>query len=1464
MNGQMWVKSCWRLAPLLAALGCNSGSDSNGNTGTPLDTSPPSDVTGFVAVPGLLSAALEWTPASDDTAIGGYKITQLSPPVVPGSGSPSTLIVPANVLSVVWDSLAGGVQHTFSIVAIDSSNNFSQAVATVAVTPVVPDVTPPEDASDLSGGGGLNGAGNVEIRLTWTPSPDADVSHYLLCLGLQDGVCDVLNNFNVGNLTAVTIPDAGGPIQSDDLLQPLVIDTDYFVQVITIDASGNQSRGIRATVTPTQSQDNTAPEAVRNLTAKPSNQSVTLAWEEPLPLGDANQFSVYFRDFGDDAGRETVGWTLFETTSSNSSTVTGLANGVVFEFMIAGIDDAGNETSGALTAATSDDEASKITGIPTSNLIQASPNIAGGVFRIENFGPGRDVIVTVRTTVDGLLSADASTRLFYTLDGTEIDTTITAETQTAGIVSFGDAGRVTEVVPGRLYTVRIDFDPSVAGAQRVSENVSHPNGSADHIVFRYLVRAPTDASRVFEDDYLIYQDHAANAFFKFSGERNIRGYPTLTVLRGGLTEGDLVVTGGTSSAFGLTSSLDTASRYRVQFEHFEDFRVVGLSRTMNVDRTFHRASLLASDNQSILISGGFNDDGLSNPTDGAGNESLSLLTTEIFRGNPANEGFEAAPQAMDRARSFHTSTRLYDGRVLLLGGLNGETNIRGSIAQPETVVPTPGQNEAKPTLLSFNPSTLGGVLGNLVGGIIEKLSNNRVIEVGVVTKSAPNTQDTTLQDLTIAGFALDNVPGDLFRIINGPTDTAEFFNLDGTNGPAVGDTMAESRFGHTATLLSDGTVFIAGGIFDYDSDDVNPRSDGVNEFATEIYDPQFDRFVSLGLAAELPDSRLFHTSTLLRDGKVLICGGLERGDPMFRSTGFANDPAVEVRRSAILFDPFNRTTSTVGNMVSPRFFHAATLLPTGEVLIIGGFTDLGTSGVRTVTKTAEIYDPVTRTFRATTGNLNTFRGPCAAELIPIVDNSKLGGKVLVVSGSQNTLAEIFDPSTGRFSATAHGMASDRYLGASHALLRDGRVVITGGQETTLFEQAGEFHDSIEVYDTSTVKFTPSPVRMSVARRHHQATLLLDGTVLVTGGENESGGLDQCETWDPDEETVTSAARMVRKRYKHTATRLADGKVFVAGGASTIGPLSSCEIYDPATRSFASASSMSIGRFDHTATLLANGWVLITGGESIDDTSIEIFDPVMGDFLAAPNVSNMLAGRDGHSATRPAYTIGRARFTNGSANVIGSDAGTNPFGFESTNWLSGGVQPGDVILSISQGLPYVIDSAAETQLTIANHPDFAHDNTGYSGSSTAELLTGDTGADGFEEFVILSQDVYIAGGEVTSTATEVFDFDPGSDEWPAATPVDFAFAVGQSMGEGRNGQTLEALSDFRLLLGGSRNLVNGRVTSLAGTASDFTDDTWAGVPLDPANESIDFPFSFRLRNKSIVIVHEHSARAFFTE
>ena len=130
------------------------------------------------------------------------------------------------------------------------------------------------------------------------------------------------------------------------------------------------------------------------------------------------------------------------------------------------------------------------------------------------------------------------------------------------------------------------------------------------------------------------------------------------------------------------------------------------------------------------------------------------------------------------------------------------------------------------------------------------------------------------------------------------------------------------------------------------------------------------------------------------------------------------------------------------------------------------------------------------------------------------------------------------------------------------------------------------------------------VSLNVERRGHSATLLKDGRVLIVGGENTAGLVGQAEIFDPSSNTflVLGASSA---RTDHTATLLADGRVLITGGRDGLGALATTDIFNPADNSFSAGPPLKRARAGHTATTLADGRILLAGGDTAG--SAEILD-----------------------------------------------------------------------------------------------------------------------------------------------------------------------------------------------------------------------------------------------------------------
>jgi hypothetical protein len=255
------------------------------------------------------------------------------------------------------------------------------------------------------------------------------------------------------------------------------------------------------------------------------------------------------------------------------------------------------------------------------------------------------------------------------------------------------------------------------------------------------------------------------------------------------------------------------------------------------------------------------------------------------------------------------------------------------------------------------------------------------------------------------------------------------------------------------------------------------------------------------------------------------------------------------------------------------------------------------------------------------------------------------GSVLIL-GSGDANAELFDPSSGAFSP-AGTMTTPRY-GAKATLLANGRVLITGGAGPGTSQLP--LLSSAELYDPQSRSFAATG-SMSVSRARHTATLLNDGRVLITGGIDSHGGggaaTNSAELYDPATGSFAPAAGMASQRADHTATLLDSGKVLIVGGwnghAADSGddppwdPLFA-ELFDPASGQFEYTGTMSTTRIRHSSVLLSGGTVLVLGGvpndqnihaQLPDPQYAEVYDPATGTF--AP-VGNLAILRTGYTAT----------------------------------------------------------------------------------------------------------------------------------------------------------------------------------------------------------------------------------------
>lgn len=483
------------------------------------------------------------------------------------------------------------------------------------------------------------------------------------------------------------------------------------------------------------------------------------------------------------------------------------------------------------------------------------------------------------------------------------------------------------------------------------------------------------------------------------------------------------------------------------------------------------------------------------------------------------------------------------------------------------------------------------------------------------------------------------------------TGTAELY--DSTTGAwQPTGSMTTNRIGAVATLLLNGKVLVEGGN--------DPASfNFTNSLTAELYDPTTETWTPTG-SMSIP--REGHTATLLLNGKVLVVGGYAD------SVG-----GIAAGMAAELYDPTTGTWSPAGQLSVPRYYHTATLLPDGRVLVAGGITTNG------VLATAEIFNPANGAWTFT-GSMATARNAHTATLM-------MDGTVLVTGGANNNIlsaCELYYPVTGSWSNTASLLWTHRNHTA--ALMPNGRVAICGGYSS----EHNDFSFRTESYDPINRSWTKED-NMWTTCGFHTATLLPNGNMLVAGGQVpgftttvtanaqsleplkgawrgtgatgvagsyetltvltngdvlKAGGagagslpLTRCETYHPATETWTQVGSLNGRRVLHTATLLPNGKVLVAGGGgsvqnSVINPINTCELYDPATGAWSVTGSLAAARYQHSATLLPTGKVLVAGGYDNNNAlvSAELYDPATGIWTNASPMNLLNQGRFAHSAT----------------------------------------------------------------------------------------------------------------------------------------------------------------------------------------------------------------------------------------
>jgi N-acetylneuraminic acid mutarotase len=376
--------------------------------------------------------------------------------------------------------------------------------------------------------------------------------------------------------------------------------------------------------------------------------------------------------------------------------------------------------------------------------------------------------------------------------------------------------------------------------------------------------------------------------------------------------------------------------------------------------------------------------------------SMVFGSPEYFIPN-ANQAVLAQPngnaptESVNNERFGHTATLLPNNDLLYVGGIActdfaGDGGGCGPLV-PKSDGPPTAPRDTQYVIVNNNSSSAGGLLNPRALHTATLLPNGKILVAGgtngpSVLNSAELYNPATQTSVATAGPMFNDrdlhsatlLPDGRVLIAGGFTTNA--FSTDSTNGAEIyyPDTsvfiptgsMNVARRGHTATLLSDGTVMVIGGM----------TTGGTIIGTSEIYRSTTSVWEVIAATAPLLPARTGHTATLLKDGTVLVIGGTNsvgplnsvyRFNPMNPTAGWAaqaslptalyqhtatmlfdgrvlvaggNNGFGEISNSYI-FDPQANTWTSVGALFSPRYGHTATLLPNGTVMISGGNTRSG-------------------------------------------------------------------------------------------------------------------------------------------------------------------------------------------------------------------------------------------------------------------------------------------------------------------------------------------------------------------------------------------------------------------------------------------------------------------------------------------------------------------------------------------
>ncbi|MFO0597141.1 MAG: kelch repeat-containing protein [Myxococcaceae bacterium] len=715
-------------------------------------------------------------------------------------------------------------------------------------------------------------------------------------------------------------------------------------------------------------------------------------------------------------------------------------------------------------------------------------------------------------------------------------------------------------------------------------------------------------------------------------------------------------------------------------------------------------------NGKVLITGGLDD---------AGTE---LNSVELY--DPVTRQFTTLPP-MAAPHSAHTASMLHDGRVLIVGK-GGPAEILtllpdGGASFTSALFPNAAHQWHTATVLDDGRVMIVG--GDPTGKACDRFALDAGWQPCAPTNEPHRGAAATIVNLPGGGRQLMVVGGG--PASDGGHDVVEFYDAvndqwtTGGSFNALNSTNANDVLRYpTVFQLADGGVAVVGGtvnnnaetIWSYDLTRAAPYA-----IPKPWKMPDYCE-ASRGQVIQEPSGHL----TRITGGSFDLNCGFDWTDARIFDLDLTQGPTLVTTQYA-----------TPGWAPTNREYQGAVLLPTGEIVVLGGMARNGSISSACLAT------------QQTWGDawwFDAMQGRDSFTALPSLPAPGWAHHTMTLLATGQVLLAGGDPGSGSIGGTTILSGSTWAPDAgptlttarsrhTATLLTDGRVLLAGGLDSAATTATAELYDPV----TNQVTATASP--LNAARQDHAAISLPDGRVLLIGGRDASGtALDSGEVFDPATGTFRLLPGLLpAPRYGLAVVSLADGRLFVIGGAQALNsaPLKGVFI-DPVTlvASATQTTNMSIAHVFPGVVVVGNQVYVVDGTDAAGTvlSVADVYDVTAGSW------SNLMLGaaQAGVSVTRLLNDRLLSLGGTGSAQVLIDTKQATRFAAAGSNGIhnfatAAVVPDGRVLVVGGAGLPSSIELYEEGRTpTAAWRPTLTSPGTVVAGARVRLVGAGLTG------------------------------------------------------------------------------------------------------------------------------------------